>query len=49
MTVAAKLICKYINIIYLHIENNWLAIDMDLQLPIVKVLKIDFAQLTENG
>ena len=27
--------------------QNWLAVDMDL--PIVKVLKIDFAQLAENG
>ena len=44
MTVANMQIHKYI---YLHIENNWLAVDMDL--PIVKVLKIDFAQLTENG
>ena len=44
MTVANMQIHKYI---YLHIKNNWLAVDMDL--PIVKVLKIDFARLTGNG
>ena len=44
MTVANMQIHKYI---YLYIENNWLAVDMGL--PIVKVLKIDFARLTENG
>ena len=35
--------------IYLHIENNRLQLAVDMDLPIVKVLKIDFAQLTENG